>query len=162
MKKHREKKTIRYSAEQIFDLVTDVEKYPEFIPWCENLHITKRWEEDGVEYMEAAMTISFKIHRETVHTRVTMKRDPLEVVVDYLDGPFKHLHNVWKFEDRPPRGSGSPGGSEQGVGSIIDFYIEFEIRSRVLQAAMNVVFGEAVRRMVSAFDARAHQVYGRG
>ena len=148
MKKHREKKIVRYSAEQIFDLVTDVEKYPEFIPWCESLSITRQWEEDGVDYMDASMTVSFKIHRETVHTRVTMKRDPLEVVVDYLDGPFKHLHNVWKFADRPR------GGSE------IDFYIEFEIRSRILQTAMNVVFGEAVRRMVGAFDDRAHQVYG--
>ncbi len=150
MKKHREKKTVRYSAEQMFDLVTDIEKYPEFIPWCENLHITKRWEEDGVAYMEAAMTVSFKVHRETVHTRVTMKRDPLEVVVDYLDGPFRHLHNVWKFEDR-----------ERG-GSFIDFYIEFEFRSRVLQSAMSVVFSEAVRRMVSAFDMRAYRIYGRG
>ena len=147
MKKHRERKRVRYSAEQIFDLVTDVKKYPEFIPWCESLNITRRWEEDGIEYMDASMTVSFKIHRETVHTRVTMKRDPLEVVVDYLDGPFKHLHNVWKFEDKER-------------GSEIDFYIEFEIRSRMLQAAMNVVFGEAVRRMVGAFDDRAHQVYG--
>ncbi len=148
MKRHHEKKTVPFSAEQIFDLVVDVERYPEFIPWCEKITITKRWQEGDTEFVDASMTAAFKVFRETVHTRVTMKRTEREVIVDYLDGPFKHLHNVWKLSDR-----------EQG-GCLIDFYIEFEFRSRLLQMAIQPIFSEAVYRMVGAFDRRAHAVYG--
>lgn len=149
MKRHHEQKTVPYSAEQMFELITDVEQYPLFIPWCERLDITKRWEEEGVQFMNASMTASFKVYRDTVHTRVAMDRALHKVTVDYLDGPFKHLHNVWTFTDRPGHGD-----------CLIDFYIEFEFRNRLLQMAIKPVFSEAVTRMVRAFEKRADAVYG--
>ena len=148
MKRHHEEKTVRFTADQMFDLITDVEQYPSFIPWCEKLTVTRRWEEGGAEFMDAAMTASFKVYRETVHTRVVMDRTRHKVTVDYLDGPFKHLHNVWTFTDRPERGD-----------CLIDFYIEFEFRSKLLQVAIKPVFSEAVYRMVRAFETRAGEVY---
>ncbi len=148
MKRHREQKTVPFTADQMFDLITDVEQYPSFIPWCERIAVTEEWEEGGIRYMTASMTASFKVYRETVHTRVAMDRAQHEVTVDYLDGPFKHLHNVWTFTDRPDRGD-----------CLIDFYIEFEFRSRVLQLAITPVFSEAVHRMVRAFDDRARTMY---
>ena len=148
MKRHHEERTVRFAADQMFDLICDVEQYPSFIPWCEKLTVTRRWEEGGIAYMDASMTASFKVYRETVHTRVTMERAHHKVTVDYLDGPFKHLHNVWTFTDRPERGD-----------CLIDFYIEFEFRNRGLQLAIRPVFNEAVRRMVRAFEKRASEVY---
>jgi len=149
VKRHHEQKTVPFAADQMFDLITDVEQYPSFIPGCETIAITREWEEEGVQFMEAAMTASFKVYRETVHTRVTMDRAAHKVTVDYLDGPFKHLHNVWTFTDRPDRGD-----------CLIDLYIEFEFRNRGLQLAIKPVFSKAVRRMVRAFDKRARAVYG--
>lgn len=149
LKRHHEEKTVPFTADQMFDLITDVEQYPSFIPWCENLTVTRRWEEEGVQYMDASMTASFKVYRETVHTRVAMDRATHKVTVDYLDGPFKHLHNVWTFTDRSDRGD-----------CLIDFYIEFEFRNRILQMAIKPVFNEAVYRMVRAFENRAMAVYG--
>jgi len=148
VKRHHEERTVRFAADQMFDLICDVEQYPSFIPWCEKLTVTRRWEEGGIAYMDASMTASFKVYRETVHTRVTMERAHHKVTVDYLDGPFKHLHNVWTFTDRPERGD-----------CLIDFYIEFEFRNRGLQLAIRPVFNEAVRRMVRAFEKRASEVY---
>jgi len=148
VKRHHEERTVRFTANQMFDLICDVEQYPSFIPWCEKLTVTKRWEEGGIAYMDASMTASFKLYRETVHTRVTMERAHHNVTVDYLDGPFKHLHNVWAFTDRSERGD-----------CLIDFYIEFEFRSKLLQMAIKPVFSEAVYRMVRAFETRADEVY---
>ncbi len=141
---HSEKITLPYTQEQIFDLVADVEKYPLFLPWCIACRKTKILE-DG---FEADLAIGFKMVREKFTSRVTLD-SPNMVEVAYKDGPFKYLSNTWKFV-----------GTPDGKGCEIDFYLEFEFRSVILQKLIGVLFEEAVRRMVSAFESRAKVLYG--
>ncbi len=142
MPTHAEERLLPYSQEQLFDLVADVERYPEFLPWCTACRITKR---DG-RVIEADLIIGFKMIRERFTSRVTLSA-PGRIDVEYLHGPFRYLNNHWLF--RPT-----------GDGCVIDFYIDFEFRSRILQGLMGPVFNEAVRRMVSAFESRARALYG--
>lgn len=148
MKKHRERKLVPYTAAQVFDIVAGVERYPEFLPWCEALEVHRRWKEGGIEHLEATMMVATKIHSDAATTRVRLDRATHEVVVDLVDGPFKHLHNTWKMTDRAPRGC------------EVQFYIEFELNSRMFQMAVNAFFAEAARRMVRAFTERVKAVYG--
>lgn len=141
---HNEKRTLPYTQEQVFDLVADVERYPLFLPWCIACRKTKSFD-DG---FEADLAIGFKMVRETFTSRVILSQ-PERVDVVYKDGPFKHLSNTWKF---------SP--SSDGKGCDIDFHLDFEFRSVVLQKLIGVLFEEAVRRMVSAFESRAAALYG--
>lgn len=143
MPTHAEKRVLPYTPEQLFDLVAEVEAYPEFLPWCLSIRVRKR--EENV--ITADMVIGFKIFRERFTTRVTLRR-PGRIDVTYTQGPFKYLNNHWLFE---PHGDG---------GCIIDFYVDFEFRTRLLQKAIGVVFNEAVRVMVSAYERRAKQLYG--
>ncbi len=143
MPTHAEKRFLPYTPEQLFDLVAEVEAYPEFLPWCLSIRVRKR--EENV--ITADMVIGFKIFRERFTTRVTLRR-PGRIDVTYTQGPFKYLNNHWLFE---PHGDG---------GCIIDFYVDFEFRTRLLQKAIGVVFNEAVRVMVSAYERRAKQLYG--
>ncbi len=143
MPTHAEKRILPYTPEQLFDLVAEVEAYPEFLPWCLSIRVRKR--EENV--ITADMVIGFKIFRERFTTRVTLRR-PGRIDVTYTQGPFKYLNNHWLFE---PHGDG---------GCIIDFYVDFEFRTRLLQKAIGVVFNEAVRVMVSAYERRAKQLYG--
>ncbi len=143
MPTHAEKRVLPYTREQLFDLVIDVEKYPDFLPWCMGCRVKKR--EEGL--VVADMIIGFKVFREGFTSRVEHSR-PGRIDVSYEDGPFKYLNNHWVFNDM---GDGS---------TEIDFFVDFEFRSRVLQAAIGAVFGEAVRRMIAAFEARAHDLYG--
>ena len=127
----------------MFDLVADIERYPEFLPWCVGTRIRSR---DG-NLVVADMIIGYKMFRESFTSRVTLsKHDRIDV--EYSDGPFKYLHNHWIFE---------PDGS----GTCIDFFVDFEFKSRILQAMIGVVFGEAVRIMVNAFERRAEVIYGK-
>jgi coenzyme Q-binding protein COQ10 len=126
----------------MFDLVADVGKYPQFLPWCVGARVRTRTETELV----ADLTIGFGPFRETFTSRVLMERPGL-IQVRYENGPFKYLNNQWKFlpDDR---------------GCRVDFFVDFEFRSKLLQAAIGAVFNEAVRRMVNAFLTRARQIYG--
>jgi len=144
MPTHAEKRVLPYRPEQLFNLVADIERYPEFLPWCVACRVRER---DG-EVIWGDLMVGFKVFRETFSSKVTLHR-PGRIDVEYVDGPFRYLNNHWLFEP-----------VEDGTATEIDFYIDFEFRSRMLQAVAGAVFNEAVRRMVSAFEARAHAVYG--
>ena len=143
MPTHAEKKVLRYSPEQMFDLVADVRRYPEFLPWCVGARILSPTEGELV----ADLTIGFKMFRETFRSRVTLER-PGHIHVTYENGPFRYLNNHWRFKPVPQ-------------GTEVDFFVDFEFRSRILQMAIGVVFNEAVRLMVRAFERRAMALYGR-
>ncbi len=142
MPTHAERQIVPYPPGQLFDLVADVGRYPEFLPWCVGARVRSRTETDEV----ADLTIGFGPFRETFTSRVTLDR-PHRVRVRYEKGPFRYLNNQWDFLAHPQ-------------GTEVAFFVDFEFRSRILQAAIGVVFNEAVRRMVNAFHRRARQVYG--
>ncbi len=142
MPTHAETKVIPYTSEQLFDLVADVAKYPQFLPWCVGARIRSKTAAELV----ADLTIGFGPFRESFTSRVVLDR-PHAVRVRYENGPFKYLKNQWTFAPDPR-------------GSKVDFFVDFEFRSRILQAAIGVVFHEAVRLMVNAFIKRAREVYG--
>jgi coenzyme Q-binding protein COQ10 len=137
---------IPYSPAQLFDLVADVGKYPQFLPWCTGALVRSRTETELV----ADLTIGFGPFRESFTSRVTLER-PHRIRVTYENGPFRYLNNQWVFTDAPQ--AGMPG-------TQVDFWVDFEFRNRLLQRAIGVVFGEAVKRMVSAFTKRARDTYG--
>ncbi|HEV2548879.1 MAG TPA: type II toxin-antitoxin system RatA family toxin [Stellaceae bacterium] len=143
MPTHAEQRRLPYSAEQLFDLVADVERYPEFLPWCLAARIRERKENT----ITADLLIGFKMVRERFTSRVVLDRAH-RIDVSYAEGPFRYLNNHWTFL---PQDDGS---------AIIDFYVDFEFRSRMLQRIIGMLFNEAVRRMVGAFEARARQLYG--
>lgn len=143
MPTHAEKRVLPYTPDQLFDLVADVERYPEFLPWCVAARIRRR--EGAVFY--ADLVIGFKMFRERFTSRVCLDR-PRRVDVTYTDGPFKYLNNHWIFE---PTADGA---------TVIDFYVDFEFHSKILQKVIGALFNEAVRLMVSAFEKRARQLYG--
>ena len=147
MKIHTEQKILPFKPDQIFELVGDVAKYPEFLPWCTGARIRERQQTSTGETMIADLMIGFKMVRERFTSRVTLDRPDLRIDVDYMQGPFKHLKNHWTF-------SATPVGACQ-----IDFHLEFEFSSVLLQKLIGVLFHEAVRRMVAAFETRAYQLY---
>ncbi len=142
MPTHAEKRTLPYSPDQMFALVADVGRYPQFLPWCAGARVRSRTETELV----ADLTIGFGPFRESFTSRVTLDR-PRKVVVTYENGPFRYLNNQWTFEPDP-------------LGCRVNFFVDFEFKSRLLQSAIGVVFNEAVRRMVNAFLTRARAVYG--
>jgi len=143
MPTHAEKRVLGYSPKQLFDLVADIERYPEFLPWCLNARIRKR---EG-DVVIADLVIGFKMFRERFTSRVALQPERRRIDVTYSEGPFRYLNNHWVFEDHPQ-------------GCAIDFYVDFEFHSRLLQRAIQPLFSEAVRRMVSAFEGRARTLYG--
>jgi coenzyme Q-binding protein COQ10 len=145
MPTHAEKKVLPYTPEQLFDLVADVERYPEFLPWALASRIRSR---EG-DVITADLMIGFKMFRERFTSRVVLDR-PDRIDVSYAEGPFKYLNNHWHFEPMA------------GGGTCIDFFVDFEFRSAILQKLIGLLFNEAVRRMVAAFEARAKQLYGPG
>lgn len=147
MPTHAETKTVPYTPEQLFDLVADVGKYPQFLPWCVAAKVRSRTASEAV----ADLTIGFGPFRETFTSRVFLSPPGL-IKVRYENGPFRYLNNQWKFQPDPP--------DSVDAGCRVDFFVDFEFRSRLLQAAIGVVFNEAVRRMVNAFLKRARDVYG--
>jgi coenzyme Q-binding protein COQ10 len=150
MPTHAEQRVLPYTPRQLFDLVADVERYPEFLPWCLACRITKR--EGNALY--ADLVVGFKMMRETFTSKVTLAPPPEggsgRIDVTYLNGPFRYLNNHWIFD---PVGLGA---------CRIDFYIDFAFRSAFLQRVMGALFNEAVRRMVGAFESRARAIYGPG
>ncbi len=144
MTTHAEKRNMPYSAEQLFKLVADIERYPEFLPWCVNSCITRRISD---EVIYADLTIGYKMFREKFGSKVTLKEHNL-VHVEYLSGPMKYLSNHWKFI------------AEDDGSCTVDFYVDFEFKNRVLQNIIGMFFTEAMQKMVRAFEGRAHELYG--
>jgi coenzyme Q-binding protein COQ10 len=143
MPDHRETRLLPYTPEQMFALVADVERYPEFLPWCVACRITAR---PSATEFTADLAVGFRMVRERFTSRVVLT--PTErIEVQYLKGPFQHLRNEWHFAP-------DPGGC------AVTFALSFEFRSALLQTLIGALFEEAVRRMVAAFEARARRLYG--
>ena len=149
MPRHAETKILPYTAAQMFALVADVARYPEFLPWNSAARIRSRTPVEGGEVMEADLVISFKVFRERFGSRVTLLPGEGRILTEYLDGPFRHLRSTWTF--RPVEG-----------GSEVEFFVDFEFRNAILQGIIGLVFNEAMQRIVRAFEARAAQLYGQG
>jgi len=144
------RRRVRHSAADMFDLVADMENYPKFVPLCRDLKVRQRRRTDeGIETALSEMTVAYKLIRETFTTRVTMDRPQMQIVVDYLHGPFSHLKNRWTFKDR------DDGSCD------VAFYISYEFSNRALALLMGTMFDIAFRRFADAFERRADQVYGR-
>lgn len=143
MPTHAEKRVLPYLPGQLFSLVADVERYPEFLPWCVGARIVKR---EG-DTIHADLMIGFRMVRERFTSKVVLS-PPDRIDVTYTQGPFRYLNNHWIFEPHAPEGC------------LIDFYVDFEFRSRMLQKLIGVLFNEAVKRMVDAFESRALDLYG--
>jgi len=144
MPRHAEQRVLPYTPDQMFDLVADVARYPEFLPWCVGARIRKQTPTE----LYCDLIIGFKVFRERFTSRVTLDREHRVIQVAYLDGPMRHLTNRWAF-------------LETGDGHVeIDFFVEFEFRSALLRRAIGGLFHHAVQRMVRAFEARAAEIYG--
>ncbi len=165
MPTHSEQKTLPYSAAQMYALVADVESYPEFLPWCAAARIRSRRPlsraeaeseaqdapaSPASEVLEADLVISFKVFRERFGSRVVLHPEACQIDTAYLDGPFRHMENRWQFKDLPDGGC------------MVDFFVDFEFKNRVLQGVVGVVFNEAMQRIVRAFERRAAELYGPG
>jgi len=141
---------VRHSASEMFDLVADVESYPQFVPLCSALRVRSRTEEpEGVEIIVADMTVAYKLLHETFQSRVTLDRPNLQILVEYLRGPFSKMVNRWEFH---------------AVGDHIcdvKFFISYEFRSRTLGMLMGAMFDAAFRKFSAAFERRADALYGR-
>jgi len=142
------KRRVRHAATEMFDLVADVERYPEFVPLCRALKVRQRKSEpDGIEVLVADMTAAYKLISETFTSRVTLDRSNLQILVEYLDGPFSRLENRWTFR---------PAGERS---CDVEFFISYEFKSRMLALLMGSMFDLAFRRFAAAFEQRADLVY---
>ena len=138
------RRRVRHSAADMFDLVADVERYPEFVPLCRDLTVRRRTTEDeGVEVVVADMTVAYKLVRETFRSKVTLDRPNLQILVEYLEGPFSHMQNRWTL-----RAAGDDACE-------VEFFIDYEFRSRTLGLLMGAMFDAAFRRFAVAFERRA-------
>ena len=144
------KRRVQHSAANMFDLVADVEKYPQFVPMCSAMRVRSKTDKgEGVTVMIAAMTVAYKMIRQTFTSRATLDRPNLKILVEYLDGPFRHMQNRWAFHPT------SENTCE------VEFFIEYEFKSRTLAMMMGALFDTVFRRMAQAFEKRADEVYGR-
>jgi len=143
------KRRVRHAATDMFDLVADVEKYPQFVPLCSGLTVKSRAEKDGKTVLVADMTVAYKIIRETFTSRVTLDRQGLRILVEYLNGPFKRMQNRWTFYP------------VEAKVCDVEFFIDYEFRSRTLAVLMGAMFDAAFRRFAVAFEQRADEICGR-
>jgi coenzyme Q-binding protein COQ10 len=143
MHRHTERRVLPFTPAQMYDLVADIEKYPLFLPWCSGARVRERRD----NLVVADLMISFKIYRERFTSKVTLHA-PDRIDTVFSEGPFKHLQNRWVFLP-------DPGGC------LVDFFVEFEFKSKILDKLISVLFNEAVHRMVKAFETRAQALYGR-
>jgi coenzyme Q-binding protein COQ10 len=144
------KRRVPHSAQNMFDLVADVKSYPAFVPMCSAMHVRSRTDKgEGVTIIVAAMTVAYKMIRQTFTSRATLDKPNLKILVEYLDGPFRHMQNRWAFL------ATSENTCE------VEFFIEYEFRSRTLAMMMGALFDTVFRRMAGAFEKRADEVYGR-
>ena len=148
MPKFEATRRVAHTPEQMFALVADIETYPQFLPLCEALTVRSRKERDGRTILVADMSIGYKAIRETFTTQVLLKPDENSIDVKYIDGPFKYLSNIWRFEPA------------DGGGCNVRFFIDYEFKSRILGALMGTMFDRAFRMFSEAFEKRADIIYG--
>jgi coenzyme Q-binding protein COQ10 len=161
------RRRVAHSATEMFDLVADIERYPEFVPLCRAMRVMRRTCDNGREVVIAEMTVSYKVIRETFTSRVVLDREHLAIEVSYLDGPFSRMENKWRFH--PLDGSVGDGNAPSDSGHAeggaaaceVEFFISYEFRSRALALLMGAMFDAAFRRFASAFERRADLVFGR-
>ena len=150
MPQFRTTRRVRHSAADMFDLVADMEHYSEFVPLCQSMRVLRRTPgAEGIETVVADMTVAYKLIRETFTSRVTLDRPNLQIVVEYLNGPFSRMENRWDFHPLGERAC------------EIEFFISYQFKSRVLAMLMGAMFDSAFRRFAEAFERRADTVYGR-
>lgn len=147
MPTHSETRTLPYTAQQMYALVADVEKYPEFLPWTAAARIRSVTETPQGRVLEADLVISFKVFRERFGSRVTLDPSRLHIGTEYLDGPFKYMKSTWDFADVPD-------------GCEVKFFVDFEFRNAILRRVIGLVFNEAMTMVVRAFERRAAELYG--
>ncbi|UWR28761.1 type II toxin-antitoxin system RatA family toxin [Sulfitobacter sp. W002] len=147
MPTHSETRQLPYSAQQMYDLVADVARYPEFLPWTAAARIRSDEDRGDHRVMEADLVISFKVFRERFTSRVVLWPEAKKIDTEYLDGPFKYMKSNWHFEDNLE-------------GCQVHFFVDFEFRNAILQKVIGVVFNEAMQRIVRAFENRAKELYG--
>ncbi len=149
MPTHSETRHLPYTAQQMYDLVADVESYPEFLPWNSAARIrSEDRQPDGSILMEADLVVSFKVFRERFASKVVLWPEARKIDTEYLDGPFRHMRSNWSFTDR------ADGGCD------VHFFVDFEFKNAILRGIIGVVFNEAMQRIVRAFENRAAQLYG--
>jgi coenzyme Q-binding protein COQ10 len=150
MPRFSNKRRVLHTADQMFNLVADVERYPEFVPLCAALKVRQRnAKPDGTEVIVADMTVSFKLVKETFTSRVTLDRAGRKILVEYVSGPFSLLENRWTFEPK------------EGCACDVGFFIAYEFKSRMLAMLMGTMFDTAFARLSAAFEKRADAIYGR-
>ena len=152
---------VGHSAGDMFDLVADIERYPEFVPLCRSMRVRRRFQEEGREVIVAEMAVAYKLIQETFASRVTLDREALAIDVAYLDGPFSRMENRWRFHPARERAIGPEEGGADEPACDVEFFISYEFRSRTLAFLMGAVFDAAFRRFVAAFERRADVVFGR-
>jgi coenzyme Q-binding protein COQ10 len=148
------RRSVGHSADDMFDLVADIERYPEFVPLCRAMRVIRRTQLSDREIIVAEMQVAYKLIRETFTSRVTLIRGERTILVEYLDGPFRRMENRWTFR---------PAGGEESVTPQrceVEFFISYEFRSRTLGLLMGAVFDSAFRRFACAFESRADAVFG--
>ena len=149
MPTHAERRVLPYTPEQLYGLVADVERYPEFVPLCRAMRVIRRTKNGERDVVVAQMTVAYKLIRESFTSRVTLDREKLAIFVEYLDGPFSRMENQWRFHP------------VSETACEVEFFISYEFRSRTLALLMGTVFDAAFRRFASAFEHRADLVFGR-
>ncbi|KIC48695.1 type II toxin-antitoxin system RatA family toxin [Tateyamaria sp. ANG-S1] len=147
MPTHSETRFLPYSPQQMYDLVADVGKYPEFLPWCAAARVRKVTPKGDQEVMEADLVISFKVFRERFGSCVVLYPEAKKIDTEYLDGPFRYMKSNWSF-------------AEADGGCDVSFFVDFEFKNAILQGIIGVVFNEAMQRIVRAFERRAAALYG--
>jgi coenzyme Q-binding protein COQ10 len=147
MPTHSETKSLPYTADQMYDLVADIERYSEFLPWCAAARIKSRQPDGGAEVVTADLVISFKVFREKFASKVTLWPEDKRIDTEYIDGPFRHMQSNWRFENT-------------ATGCDVHFHVDFEFRNAILQSVIGLVFNEAMQRVVRAFERRAQDLYG--
>jgi coenzyme Q-binding protein COQ10 len=149
------RRRVRHSADDMFDLVADIERYPEFVPLCQAMRVIRRTQLMDREIVVAEMQVAYKLIRESFTSRVTLIRGERTILVEYLNGPFRHMENRWTF--RPLEAAVAEAGPQA---CEVGFFISYEFRSRTLEFLMGAVFDTAFRRFASAFEDRADAVFG--
>lgn len=147
MPTHSETRHLPYTAQQMYDLVADVARYPEFLPWCSAARVKSVTPMGNAAIMEADLVISFKVFRERFTSRVALMSEDKKIDTEYLDGPFKHMKSNWSFVD-------VEGGCK------VSFFVDFAFKNMILERLIGVVFNEAMQRIVRAFETRAEALYG--
>jgi coenzyme Q-binding protein COQ10 len=140
--KHEEKRIINHTPQNLYNLVSDVKKYPEFLPWCLGARVKNLLQNE----FDADLIIGFKIYKEVYSSQILLDPNNYKIIVNYKDGPFEYLYNYWLFK-------------ENSAGCEIEFMVEFKFKSIFLQTVMESLFSEAVKKMVKAFEKRANYLY---